>query len=79
MRGLVPVFDKDTNELLMVVDNLTHDQVEKIADDVIAIWREADEKDGWFDAVNDDERGLKARLEAEGGVVYDISSVEVYF
>lgn len=79
MRGLVPVFDKDTNELLMVVDNLTPDQVEKIADDVIAIWREADEKDGWFDAVNDDERGLKARLEAEGGVVYDISSVEVYF
>lgn len=79
MRGLVPVFDKDTNELLMVVDNLTPDQVEKIADDVIAIWREADEKDEWFDAVNDDERGLKARLEAEGGVVYDISSVEVYF
>ena len=79
MRGLVPVFDKDTNELLMVVDNLTPDQVEKIADDVIAIWREADEKDKWFDAVNDDERGLKARLEAEGGVVYDISSEEVIF
>lgn len=79
MRGLVPVFDKDTNELLMVVDNLTHDQVEKIANDVTAIWREADGKNEWFDAVNDDERGLKVRLEAEGGVVYDISSEEVYF
>ena len=79
MRGLVPVFDKDTNELLMVVDKLTPDQVEKIADDVIAIWREADEKGEWFDAVDDDERGLKVRLEAEGGVVYDISSEEVIF
>ena len=79
MRGLVPVFDKDTNELLMVVDNLTPDKVEEIANDVTTMWREADEKDEWFDGVNDDERGLKARLEAEGGVVYDISSVEVYF
>ena len=79
MRGLVPVFDKDTNELLMVVDNLTPDQIEKIADDVTAIWRKADEKNEWFDAVNDDERGLKVRLEAEGGVVYDISSEEVFF
>ena len=79
MRGLVPVFDKDTNELLMVVDNLTHDQVEKIADDVTAIWRKADEKEDWFDAVNDGGRGLRVRLEAEGGVVYNISSEEVYF
>lgn len=79
MRGLVPVFDKDTNELLMVVDNLTPDKVEEIANDVTTMWREADEQDEWFDGVNDDERGLKARLEAEGGVVYDISSVEVYF
>ena len=33
----------------------------------------------WFDAVDDSEKGLKARLKEEGAVVYDVSIDEVYF
>ena len=79
MRGLVPVYDQDTKELLCVVDNLTVDEIEKIANEVTAMWVEADEQGWWFDAVNDSEKGLKARLQEEGAVVYDVSGDEVYF
>lgn len=79
MRGLVPVYDKDTKELLCVVDNLTVDEIQKICDDVTAVWVEADEQGLWFDAVDDSEKGLKARLQAEGAVVYDVAIDEVYF
>ena len=74
MRGLVPVYDEDTKELLFVVDNLTVDEIE-----VTAMWVEADEQGWWFDAVNDSEKGLKARLQEEGAVVYEVSGDEVYF
>ena len=79
MRGLVPVYDKDTKELLCVVDNLTVDEIERIANEVTAMWVEADERGIWFDAVDDSEKGLKARLKEEGAVVYDVSIDEVYF
>ena len=79
MRGLVPVYDKDTKELLCVVDNLTVDEIERIANEVTAVWVEADERGIWFDAVDDSEKGLKARLQEAGAVVYDVSIDEVYF
>lgn len=79
MRGLVPVYDENTKELLFVVDNLTVDEIKRIANEVTAIWVEADEQGWWFDAVNDSEKGLKARLQEEGAVVYDVSGDEVYF
>ena len=79
MRGLVPVYDQDTKELICVVDNLTADEIKRIGDEVSAMWVEADEQGWYFDALNDPEKGLKARLQEEGAVVYDVSADEVYF
>ena len=79
MRGLVPVYDQDTKELICVVDNLTADEIKRIGDEVSAMWVEADEQGWYFDALNDPEKGLKARLQEEGAVVYDVSEDEVYF
>ena len=63
MRGLVPVYDQDTKELICVVDNLTADEIKRIGDEVSAMWVEADEQGWYFDALNDPEKGLKARLQ----------------
>lgn len=79
MRGLVPIYDQDTKELVCVVDNLTADEIKRISDEVTAMWVEADEQGWYFDALNDAEKGLKARLQEEGAVVYDVSADEVYF